>query len=90
MKRDPEPQILHVPWYEWKDHKTRENRAEYIAHVLQAGAGLSLEEAATVPGGVMMSHRTDGDDVGDRGGGVTTSPHSLTCSLAYFFPLDVM
>ena len=32
------------------------------------GAGLSLEDATQVPGGVMLSHRTHGDD-GTRGGG---------------------
>ena len=41
---------------------SREEKAEYLAHLLYRDAGLTLKDATVVPGGVLMSRRTEGDD----------------------------
>ena len=51
-----------MPWFEWRDDLSREEKAEYLAHLLYRDAGLTLKDAAVVPGGVLMSRRTEGDD----------------------------
>ena len=51
-----------MPWFEWRDDLNREEKAEYLAHLLYRDAGLTLKDAAVVPGGVLMSRRTEGDD----------------------------
>ena len=55
-------QVLRVPWFEWRDDLRREEKAEYLAHLLYRDAGLTLKDATVVPGGVLMSRRTEGDD----------------------------
>ena len=55
-------QVLRVPWFEWRDDLSREEKAEYLAHLLYRDAGLTLKDATVVPGGVLMSRRTEGDD----------------------------
>ena len=69
LLRDPSTEVLHVPWYEWAriNHSNTE-RIEYITQLLQRGAGLTPEQAATVPGGVRLSRRTDGEDSADGWG----------------------
>lgn len=51
-----------MPWFEWRDDLSREEKAEYLAHLLYRDAGLTLKDATVVPGGVLMSRRTEGDD----------------------------
>ena len=51
-----------MPWFEWRDDLSREEKAEYLAHLLYRDAGLTRKDAAVVPGGVLMSRRTEGDD----------------------------
>ena len=51
-----------MPWFEWRDDLRREEKAEYLAHLLYRDAGLTLKDATVVPGGVLMSRRTEGDD----------------------------
>ena len=52
-----------MPWFEWRDDLSREEKAEYLAHLLYRDAGLTLKDAAPGgPGGVLMSRRTEGDD----------------------------
>ena len=51
-----------MPWFEWRDDLSREEKAEYLAHLLYRDAGLTLKDAAVVPVGVLMSRRTEGDD----------------------------
>ena len=55
-----------MPWFEWRDDLSREEKAEYLAHLLYRDAGLTLKDAAVVPGGVLMSRRTEGDDARAR------------------------
>jgi predicted flap endonuclease-1-like 5' DNA nuclease len=55
-------QVLRVPWFEWRDDLRREEKAEYLAHLLYRDAGLTLKDATVVPGGVLMSRRVEGDD----------------------------
>ena len=55
-------QVLRVPWFEWRDDLSREEKAEYLAHLLYRDAGPTLKDAAWSRGGVLMSRRTEGDD----------------------------
>jgi len=35
--------VLHVPWYDWRHLGSHTEQMEYVAHLLQSGANLSVE-----------------------------------------------
>jgi hypothetical protein len=49
----PHTQVLRVPWYEWNELGFREDeRVAYLESLLLRVAGLTIDEARVVPGGV--------------------------------------
>ena len=59
----PPTQVLRVPWYEWNELGFREDeRVAYLESLLLRVAGLTIDEARVVPGGVKLSHRVQGEN----------------------------
>lgn len=59
----PHTQVLRVPWYEWNELGFREDeRVAYLESLLLRVAGLTIDEARVVPGGVKLSHRVQGEN----------------------------
>jgi hypothetical protein len=44
--------VVNVPWFDWRNAVTQLDQTSYIAELLYQDAGLTVEDAAQVPGGV--------------------------------------
>lgn len=78
-----------MPWFEWRSLRSADNGYEqYIAELLDTGAGLSVEEARQVPGGVRIAHRTDGELAQGQGSG--EEPWKMPFETNRYDPRDPM
>ena len=52
-------QVLRVPWFEWNEQWAADEKCDYLATVLYSGAGLTVKDAAVVPGAASATSRVE-------------------------------
>jgi len=48
-----------VPWFEWNEQWAADEKCDYLATVLYSGAGLTVKDAAVVPGAASATSRVE-------------------------------
>jgi predicted flap endonuclease-1-like 5' DNA nuclease len=51
--------VLRVPWFEWNEQWAADEKCDYLATVLYSGAGLTVKDAAVVPGAASATSRVE-------------------------------